>query len=61
MILKEVDALQRNLRLMSWESFKKKRQIIDKLVAKEIKKNKVGSSVQKCTPKKGNNVELNCR
>ena len=52
MILKEVDALQRNLRLMSWESLKKKRQIIDKLVAKEIKKNKVGSSVQKCTPKK---------
>ena len=31
---------------------KKKRQIMDKLVAKEIKKNKVGSFVQKCTPKK---------
>ena len=34
------------------EKLKKKRQIMDKLVAKEIKKNKVGDFVQKCTPKK---------
>ena len=34
------------------EKLKKKRQIMDKLVAKEIKKNKVGDFVQKCIPKK---------
>ena len=34
------------------EEIKKKRQIMDKLVAKESKKRNVGDFVQKCTPKK---------
>ena len=34
------------------EKLKKKRQIMDKLVAKEIKKNNFGDFVKKCTPKK---------
>ena len=34
------------------EQIKKKRQIMDKLVAKESKIRNVGGFVQKCTPKK---------